>query len=250
MSIVTCLILFAGMLALAECGVRLGRKVRALGGASEAGAIEGAIFALLGLLLGFAFAGSMGRLDQRRDLVVQEANAIGTAFLRIDLLPDEDQKPLRGLFRNYLDARLGIYEAIDSGADPNPAIKNAERLQGEIWNAAVISSRKGPDSPLTALVPPAINEMIDVTSARAVALNTHMPMAILALLLGVALISAFVAGYSMSKMGRWRFFHAAIYSVAVSLTIYSVLDIDNPRAGVIRLQTADQALRELQESIR
>jgi len=237
------------MLALAALGLRIGRRVRKDGAWSEAGAIEGAIFALLGLLLGFAFAGAMSRLDERRNLVVEEANAIGTAYLRLDLLPAEDQKPLRGLFRNYLDARLGIYDAIDSGGDPNPAIKTAARLQGEIWNAVIASSRKAPPSPVTALVIPAVNEMIDVTAARAVALNTHVPTAILALLVGVALISAFIAGYAMEKPGRWHFFYAAIYSVAVSLTIYTVLDLDNPRAGIIRLQVADQALRELRESI-
>ncbi len=249
-SVVTCLVLLAGMLALAELGLRLGRRVRASDGAAEAGPIEGAIFALLGLLLGFAFAGAMARLDERRELVVHEANAIGTAYLRIDLLPPEDQPPLRALFRTYLDARLGIYDAIDFGADPAPAIKEAGRLQGDIWDAAVASSLKTPESPVAALVISAINDMIDVTAARAVALHTHMPAAILALLLGVALISAFVAGYAMKKAGRWHFFYAAIYSIAVSLTIYTVLDVDNPRAGIIRLQAADQALRELQESIR
>lgn len=249
-SVVTCLALLAGMLGLASLGLRLGRRARKDGVATEAGAIEGAIFALLGLLLGFAFAGAMSRLDERRNLVVEEANAIGTAYLRVDLLPNEDQPPLRGLFRDYLDARLGIYAAIDSGADPAPAIRNARRLQDEIWRAVAASSRKAPPNPVTALAIPAVNEMIDVTAARAVVLNTHVPTAIIALLIGVALISAFVAGYAMKTSGRRHFFYAAIYSVAVSLTIYTVLDIDNPRAGIIRLQAADQALRELKDSIR
>jgi len=99
--------LLVGMLACLELGYRSGwRAAQGDGAAQEGlGAIEAAVFALLGLLLGFAFAGATARLDARRMLIVKEANAIGTAYLRLDLLPPADQPELRRLFRDYLDVR-------------------------------------------------------------------------------------------------------------------------------------------------
>jgi hypothetical protein len=89
--------LFLGMLTCLELGYRIGRRADAPGGSAHEGlgAIETAIFALLGLLLGFAFAGAMSRLDARHQLIVREANAIGTAYLRLDVLPPFDQPELR-----------------------------------------------------------------------------------------------------------------------------------------------------------
>jgi hypothetical protein len=76
------------------------------------GVIEAAVFALLGLLLGFSFSGGTSRLETKRQLVVQEANAIGTAYLRLDELPVNEQPEMRRLFREYLDARLSVYEKL------------------------------------------------------------------------------------------------------------------------------------------
>ena len=101
--------LFLGMLLLQELGRRLG--CRHLAGDPEGarkglGAVEGAVFGLMGLLLAFTFSGAASRLEGRRQLIAQEVNAIGTAYLRIDLLGPSVQAPLREAFRQYLDARL------------------------------------------------------------------------------------------------------------------------------------------------
>jgi hypothetical protein len=107
--------LFVGMLACLEVGYRIGRHNSAQHpelAHEGTGTIEAAVFALLGLLLAFTFAGGTSRLDTRRQLIVQEANAIGTAYLRLDLLPANDQPDMRRLFREYLDARLRAYEKL------------------------------------------------------------------------------------------------------------------------------------------
>ena len=106
--------LFLGMVVCLELGYRLGgRDAKLAPKAHEGiGAIEAAIFALLGLLLGFAFAGAMSRLDSNRQLIVREANAIGTAYLRLDIVPVSSQPELRRLFREYLEARLRVYENV------------------------------------------------------------------------------------------------------------------------------------------
>src|SRR5947209_19156107 len=92
---------FLGMIVCLEAGYRLGRRNSEPAELAHEGigAIEAAVFALLGLLLGFSLAGSTSRLDTRRELIIQEANAIGTAYLRLDLLVAGDQPAMRPLFR-------------------------------------------------------------------------------------------------------------------------------------------------------
>ncbi len=249
-SIVLCLALCGVMLIGFETGFRVGRWRRGEGGdREEMAAVDAAIFALLGLLLGFAFAGAMSRLDTRRDLIVKETNAIGTAYLRVDLLPLADQPEMRRLFRGYLDERLHVFDSLDRGHDAEPAMAAVARLQREIWTKSVEASRKEATGTVERLVLPALNEMIDVTTTRTVALHTRLPTLILGLLLGVAVLSSLLAGHAMAKRGRRNYLHAAIYAATVSLTIYAVLDLDDPRRGLIRLEAADQILRQLHQSM-
>lgn len=156
---------------------------------------------------------------------------------------------MRQLFHDYVDARLHIYDVADSGADIAPAIKDAERLQADIWRAALAATASPDQAPTRMLVLPPINDMIDITSSRTLALHTRMPALILGLLLGVAVLSALLAGYAMSKQGKRSLLHMALYAAAVSLTTYVILDLDNPRSGLIRLDAADAILRNLRNSI-
>lgn len=243
--------LFVAMLACLDVGYRLGhRRFRAEPAVHEGiGAIEAAVFALLGLLLAFAFAGAMSRLDARRELIVREANAIGTAYLRLDVMSASEQPEMRRLFRDYLEARLRVYESVrDSAAERR--IAQARKLQNRIWARAVAAGRLDPTQDTSRLLLPALNEMIDVTTARTVALRTHLPGLVFALLIIVALLSALLAGYAMSKRERRSLLHMVLYALSVSLTVYTVLDLDNPRYGLIRLEGAERVLRELHGSIR
>ena len=241
-------LLLAGMIACLEGGYRLGLRQLAAVRYRNLGAIETAIFALLGLLLGFAFAGATSRFDARRDLVVSEANAIGTAYLRLDLLPSASQPELRRLFRDYLDARVNIYDNVSNPAVVASLVNKVTGLQQRIWIGAVqaVERDSAPHAPL--LVFPALNEMIDITTSRAVMANTHMPALILALLMSVSMLSALLAGYGMAERGR-SWLHVFLYAAAVTITIYTVLDLDNPRAGLIKLDAADQVLKDLLQSM-
>ncbi len=239
------------MLACLEAGYRLGCRYRHESWAHEGlGAIEAAIFALLGLLLGFAFAGSMSRLDARRQLVVGEANAIGTAYLRIDVLPPSDQPEMRRLFRTYLEARVRAYDSPGAEGLADRARAQASQLQQQIWARAMEASRHDPTQNTARVVLPALNEMIDVTTAHTIASRTRLPTLILVLLLAVALLSALIGGYAMAARTRRSPLHIALYAVIVSLTIYTILDLDNPRVGLIRLDIAEQSLKQLQDAIR
>jgi hypothetical protein len=244
--------LFIGTVACLEAGYRLGSyKSKSPDLAHEGiGGLEAAVFALLGLLLGFSFGGGTSRLEARRQLIIQEANAIGTAYLRLDMLAAGDQPQMRRLFRKYLESRLRVYELLpDMNAASQQLLRTAE-IQQSIWSSAVTASRADPTHTAARLLLPALNEMIDVTTSRTVALHTHLPTLIFVLLVVVALLSALVAGYAMSKRRSRSWLHMLVYSLVIAITVYAVLDVDDPRSGLIRLQAADQALLDLRDSIR
>src|SRR6266550_1507792 len=139
--------LFVAILICLEIGRQIGRWREESAG-SAFGAMENAVFALMGLLIAFTFSGAASRLDARRRLITEETNAIGTAYLRIDLLPSARQEALRESFRQYLDARLEFYSKL---GDPTAATAEMSRftaLQREIWSLAIKACQEAP-SPLT-----------------------------------------------------------------------------------------------------
>src|SRR3954452_7878168 len=132
--------IFASTLMLLELGRRIGVRRRVLdpeGAAAGLGAIEGAVFGLMGLLLAFTFSGAAGRFDARRQLVVEETNAIGTAYLRVDLVPPEAQPALRDSFRRYVDSRIELYRNVSDHEVNKENFARCKQLQGEIWRQAV-----------------------------------------------------------------------------------------------------------------
>ena len=135
--------LFLGMLVVSEVGRRIGvaRLARDPKGLAEgAGAAEAAVFGLLGLLLAFTFSGAASRFEHRRHLITEEANAIGTAYLRIDLLPGDAQPAIRELFRRYLDLRLATYLDAEDMTATMAKLDESVAMQGEIWTAATAAS--------------------------------------------------------------------------------------------------------------
>ena len=240
--------LFAGMLLLLTLGQRLGR--RSLGQETDVvrsrlTGVETAIFGLMGLMIAFTFSGASARYELRRQLVVEEANTIGTAYLRLDLLPAASQPALREKFRRYGEARIAVYRVLpDVGAsDAQAAI--AMTLQNEIWTGALAALKEAPPQ-ATIVVVPALNEMINVPTARAIALHTHTPKLIFAVLLILGLVCSLLAGYVLGNTKtRHAWIHLFAFAVVVSLTIYIVFDLDYPRFGFIRLDFADQALIDL-----
>lgn len=132
--------LFAAILALLELGGRMGARALARNpdAANGTNAMEGAVFALLGLLIAFTFFGAASRFDDRRKLIVQETNAIGTAYLRLDLLPPSAQPELRDAFRRYVDQRLAVYRALPDIAASEIALARANEMQQQIWGKAVV----------------------------------------------------------------------------------------------------------------
>ena len=247
-------VLFVAMLACYEIGRRIG--VARLGSdpdglAHGIGAVDGAVFALLGLLIAFTFSGAASRFEARRHLITQEANAIGTAFLRVDLLPTDAQPELRDLFRKYVDLRAVVYSQVADRAATEAKLAEAAALQETIWAKALAAGRR-PDAtaPATMLVLPALNEMIDITTTRHVATQNHPPLVIYLLLAGLSLVGSLLVGYGMSENKRQSWLHTTAFAIVLSLTTYVIVDLEFPRVGLIRVDAADQVLVDLRKSMR
>jgi hypothetical protein len=245
--------LFVGMLLLLEVGRRIGlqRKAKDADAARAGlGAVEGAVFGLMGLLVAFSFSGAAARFDARRQLIVEETNAIGTAYLRLDLLPADAQPALRDDFRRYLDARLEVYRRLPDLDAAQEALAQATALQGQIWSRAVAACRAGGSQPATMLLLPALNQMIDITTTRTMAAQMHPPNVVFAMLAVAALASALLAGYGMAG-GKWRsWIHIFGFAAIMAVTMYVIFDIEYPRLGLIRVDAFDQALVDLRQSMK
>ena len=243
--------LFLGMLVLLETGRRIGiwRLARDPEGARQGlGVVEGAVFSLLGLLIAFTFSGAADRFNARRHLIVEEANNIGTAWLRLDLLPASAQPALRELFRKYMDSRLETYRKLPDLTAAKAELARSAQLQGEIWTNAVAVIRES--SPSAVQLLPALNAMFDIVTTRAQATINHPPLIIFGMLGALSLAAALLAGYGMAGGKARSWVHIFIFAAVTAITVYVITDLEYPRAGLLRVDDADRVLVELRESLK
>jgi len=243
----------AGMLILLEVGRRVGLGQIARHGSDArvgVGVVDGAVYGLLALLIGFSFSGASTRFDQRRTIVAREANAIGTAWLRIDLLPPERQEALRDGFRAYLDALLPSY------ANPGPpAAAYVEppavaRAQEDIWAHAVAATMDPSGERARMLFLPSVNEMFDVVQEERLARRIHPPPIIFVTLAVTAFASALFAGYGLATRSTHNWFFAIGVAASISMATYVIVELEYPRLGLIRIGDMDRALDELRATMR
>jgi len=248
-SALVALVVFAGMLGLFEAGRWVRRWRAARDGDHDGGAfnvIDGGVFALLGLLIAFTFSGAAARFEARRQLIVEEANAIGTAYLRIDLVPAATQPALRQQFRDYLDARLAAFRALPDLDEAYRQVALANAVQPQIWAGAVAASRE--DNAARMLFLPALNQMFDIANTRTVAATFHPPSAIFVLLVLLCLACAAIAGYGAGTTRSWL--HAISFAAILAGTVYVTWNLEYPRLGFIRIDPVDRVLVELRNSFK
>jgi hypothetical protein len=219
------------------------------GGKSSVGALEGAVFALLGLLLAFTFTGAASRFDHRRDLTVQHVNAIGTAWMRLDLLPAEERSEIRDRMRRYVD---GLIALVDEAKNEDTALRMAADLQGqqdEIWTLAVSAANRDGRPQIASLLLPPLNETFDLTTTRLAAARLHVHAGVVWLLIVLAVLSALVAGYGQAGSKHPNRLHMLVFAALISATLYFIMDFEYPRLGVIRMDSADIFMNELRNSL-
>ena len=240
------ILLFVGMQILLETGRRLAlarRSKESEGERSSLGAIEGAVFALFGLLMAFTFSGAALRFNEKRMLVAEEANTIETAYLRLHLLAPEARPKLQELFRKYAESRLETYRRLPNMQAAELEMANSKRMQEEIWTGAIAATRLSSSHPAAGwLLPPALNNMIDIVTTRTFALQIHPPRVIYLLLFGLGLICSLLAGYRMASAQQRSWLHILGFTVITVIVVYVMLDIEYPRTGLFRLTASDDVL--------
>jgi hypothetical protein len=244
--------MFFGIIVALLVGRKLGIQRRARNPDATSGgvaAVQGSIFGLVGLLIAFTFSGAATRFDGRRELIIQEANAIGTTWLRLDLLAEPARAELRDKLRRYLDARLEFYRDVHDEVTARPAYARATELQKQIWAGAVEAGRAPGMQQATMLLLPSLNETFDIASTRAMILQIHPPKIIFALLFVLAIASALLAGFDMTGRGRPSWLHIIGFAATMALALYVILDLEYPRIGLIRVDDFDRNLVELRASM-
>jgi hypothetical protein len=237
------------MLLLLEIGRRVGVKRRPRESDGERGGlgtVEGAVFALFGLMVAFTFSGAASRFNEKRMLIAEEVNCIETAYLRLNLLSAHARPALQELFRHYLDSRLETYRRLPNMAAAEMEMANSWKIQQEMWAEAVAATPLRDSHPSSGLLLlPALNSMFDIATTRTMALQLHPPRIIYALLFGLGLICSVLAGYRMSGGQNRSWLHILSFTVLTVVIVYVMLDIEYPRAGLIRLEHSDQAMVDL-----
>jgi hypothetical protein len=212
------------------------------------GAILGALFALFGLILAFTFSMSGGRYEGVRNVMIEEANDIGTVVLRTDLYPDSMRKILRDELKNYVEARIAYYEF---ARDPDlftKAKEDADKAGGMIWTSVSKFSREQPNL----MVPnmqmiPALNSMLDIATTRDVLLKSRVPDAIVITLFVLTLTISFIGGFTTPSVGSKDWVVIVGFALLTALIIYLTLDLGRPMRGFIKVEQGQQALIDLRK---
>jgi hypothetical protein len=230
------LILLAAMLIARELGWAAHRRVtRAPRAGSDHGTAEGhiltGVLGLLALLIAFTFGLGLERYDSRRELVVTEANALSVTYLRTRLL--DDPAPLQGLLRAYARERLAYGERW--GPAESEVLKRSDALQLRIWEEAVKQARPLSASMVSSLLLEPLNQAFDTAAARKAALETRLPISVLAGLSLYAVVSAGVLGYALAAAGGKHRVASFVLFALLTFSIVLIFDLDHPRTGMIRV---------------
>ena len=192
-----------------------------------------ATLTLLGLIIGFSFSMAISRYDQRKNYEEEEANAIGTEYLRADLLPSADAAKVRALLRAYLDQRILFYKTRDKQRLLQIKAKTAQ-LQGELWSAAHAPAASQP-TPMVALAVSGMNDVLNSQGYTQAAWWNRIPLAAWAVMVAIALCCNLLVGYG-ARRAEAEGLLMVVLPMVVSIAFYLIADIDSPHGGVIRVQ--------------
>jgi hypothetical protein len=209
-----------------------------------AGTEIGGLLALLGLLLAFTFGMAGSRYETRKELLLDEANAIGTAWLRADLLPEPDRTEVRDLFRAYVDARLKAA----AGGSIAEGIAASERIHAELWSRAVRNAERAPN-PIAALVVQSVNEVIDMHGKRVtLGWRNRVPETILVALYALAILALLLLGFEAGARGVRRPVPTVVLVVTLATVVALIVDLDRPGEGLLRV--SQQAMLDLRAGMK
>lgn len=250
-SILIAVVLFASMLLAIEAGYRLGLKVKMSVSKSYKAQIDAAQASLIGilaLLIAFTFSIAIQRFDSRSDAVVDEANAIGTAYLRTQLIPVSVRNDAQQSLRDYLDLRVQASSAsLDHPAERIALLVKANQTLDTLWRYAIQAADENAGPVTSGLFIQSLNEVIDSFGRRIATIDRHVPEAVLLLLSFVFIITGSILGFSIGVTGHRPSLVSYIMTGLIVLLVFIIIDLDHPRRGLI--QVSQKSLIDLQTSI-
>jgi hypothetical protein len=201
---------------------------------ADYGVVFGASLTLLGLIIGFTFSMAVGRYDQRKSLEEEEANAIGTEYVRADLLPKPEAQNVRVLLREYLNQRIRFYNTRNLGiAELGQLNTSTAQLQAKLWPAVTVPASAAP-TPLITLTVSGMNDVLNSQGYTDAAWKNRIPPSAWALMLSIALFCNLLAGYGSHKSHSLLLL---VLPLLVSISFLLIADIDSPRGGLIRVKS-------------
>jgi hypothetical protein len=238
------------LLALADVGFRLGRRHPSRDDQprkDHISSLQAAVFSLLSLLVGFTFGMALDRYDKRRGLVIQEANAIETTWLRASLLPEAHRAPVRDLLRRYVDTRLKYQPLVGDPAMLAEGRRSGGELLDELWKHATQAAQEAPND-ITAIFIESLNETVGLDKQRVAAMRGRIPGIAWFLLMSVAAFASFTVGFASGASGARSGLPSKVHVLMIAITIVLVVALAHPRRGFIGI--SQQALVDLQYSMR
>jgi hypothetical protein len=221
-----------GLLLATWVGATVGRRPLDQDSSSDHGRVVGATLTLLGLIIGFSFSMAVSRYDLRKSNEEAEANAIGTEFVRAELLPAADAQRVRVLLVNYVDLRIRDYMTRD-GAEVKRIKEQTERLQGQLWSA-VRTPGTAQQTPIVGLVVSGMNDVLNAQGYAQAAAWNRLPREVWWLMAAIAIIGCGVVGLGVRAFMSETHFLWVLPAV-ISIAFFLIADIDSPRSGVIRV---------------
>lgn len=219
---------------MAEVGQKAARRIYANGNEeSHEGivAARDAIGVLLSLLLAFTLAMVLTRYDSRKQLIVDEANAIGSARLRAQLLAEPSRSRILELLHKYLDARMHFSDAGLDQEKLDASFAQASALLAEMWQQSVVVAQQNP-TPITAIFLQSLNEMADLSESRLAALENRIPVVLWFVLIFISMLTCLLVGCSFR---RRAFLTILVWPLMISIVLALSADLDSPRTGLIQI---------------
>lgn len=196
--------------------------------------LEAAVLGLLALMISFTFAMALNRFDARRDGILQEANAIGTAALRARMLPAPHSTDTLQLLRTYTSARIELSSTIPTEAGLKAGLARAGELQEALWQQAMAAAAKDNGMVPTGLFIQALNQLIDMHEVRLTAYRSRVPPVVLVSLYGIAVVAMGFSGYAAGRSGGKSRAPGAVMAVLIAGVILMIQDLDRPGVGFIQ----------------
>lgn len=247
-SILIVSILFGLILLANELGFRLGRYYQKKSDQdikSQTNTIQSGILGLLALLLGFTFNMALQRYNNRSQSVIQEANAIGTALLRTQLLPAPYDSTTAALFHKYIKLRIDAGNLDLTKLPERLALaEKTDSIQNLIWVNGIKAARLDPRTVTSGYFIDALNNMIDKRGERNAFLQLHVPEVILFLLFIVFITSGALMGYTGGLGHKRAYFPTLLMTFLIALVVFIIIDLDRPKRGIVKVN--QDTMMELQ----